>query len=410
MLVGSYAPDSEGGSERQCRLLARELAARGHTVDVLTFRQTRRAPVFDEADGVRVRRFGWLGPVAHAWRRMLEFRLLRAVWTRDPILAGLADRRARATAFWLALPAVWLARLGFILELRRFAEGHPACFDAIHVHESGWLAGVGVALAHRWGLPVVCKEATAPALAPIGYDTPFRHAWDRHRRTADAWVAQTPAVAQQLSAAGIPPERVHRVPNGVVRPMDPADPASAAGVLYVGNLTQGAAWKAFDVLFDAWVRIARVQPDARLTVVGAGDPGLWLDVLRRGGAEASVRFTCRADDPAPFYRAAGIFVLPSRVEGMSNALLEAQSFGLACVVSDIPGNTAVVADGINGLVVPVGDAPKLAQALLRLLGNATLRLQLGQAARARMKSEYDIGNVTDRLEQIYQLLATRTSR
>jgi glycosyltransferase involved in cell wall biosynthesis len=84
--------------------------------------------------------------------------------------------------------------------------------------------------------------------------------------------------------------------------------------------------------------------------------------------------------------------------------LEAQSWGLACVVSDIPGNCAVVKDGVNGLIVPVGDAASLANAILRLLGDAGLRRQLGNNAREKAQKEFSLEAITDRLLEAYRSL------
>lgn len=400
MLVGAYAPEQEGGAERQCRLLARALAGRGHAVTVITVRHTREAPGVAEESRVRVVRLGACGPRADAWRRGASALAAR--------FCGRSEPRAQALAFWLSLLMVRSARGVFLSELRCFASAHGGAFDLLHVHESGWLAGAGVEIGRTWGVPVICKEATAPPLGAIGYDTPRRCSLDVFRRKADTWIAQTPAVAAELIRLGILAERIHLLPNGVAMPEESADPASACGVLYVGNLTQGAAWKAFDVLFDAWVMVARDRPDARLVVVGGGDPSMWYEVLRRGGARDTVQFAGRVPDPSLFYRAAGIFVLPSRIEGMSNALLEAQSYGLPCVVSDIPGNRAVVADGVNGRCVPVGDARALANAILSLLKDPAERIRLGAAARHSAAENFGLERFTDRVVKLYAALVAQS--
>lgn len=402
MLIGAYAPDPEGGAERQCRRLAQSLTARACTVGVITFRHSRHTLRTSDDGGVSVYRFSMLGPAAHKFLRALESRMLRAAPLSDPASTGPADRRARAFSFWLALPMVWLARLGFLLELRRFVMRSPTPFDVLHVHESGWLAGVGVMLGQFWHIPIVCKESTAPALGQIGYDTPFRRTWNRRRRLAHAWLSQTSAIRDELLALGITPGRIHLLPNGVVLPAETASPADSTDVLYVGNLTQGSAWKAFDVLFDAWVRIAQARPYARLIVVGNGDPKTWIRILQDQGVKDTVNFCGRVDDPSVFYRKAGMFVLPSRVEGMSNALLEAMSWGLPCVVSDIPGNRAVIDNNVNGLIVPVDNSAALAESIICLLDNPNLRLSMGSKARKKARSEFDIQHVTDQLIKIYR--------
>lgn len=404
MLVGSYAPDPEGGAERQCRLLCKEMTTRGFTVDVLTYRHSRAGLRTIEDEGSIVNRFGCLGPYAGKLRKSIEFRAINSTFPNDPVSTGAAEKKARSIAFWLALPTTWLSRLQFLFELRRFAVKNRKPFDLLHVHESGWLAGVGVFLGRHWQIPVVCKETTAPALHPIGYDTPFRGTWDRRRRVADAWLAQTPSIQADLVSFGIASNIIHLLPNGVMLPSENANPEQSKTVLYIGNLTQGSSWKAFDVLFDAWIRIAKTRKDAKIRVVGAGDPTTWIRPLEEHGVMGSADFPGYAMDTSVFYREAGIFVLPSRIEGMSNALLEAMSWGLPCVVSDIPGNRAVIEHEKDGLIVPVNRADALAEAVIRLMDDPLLRKTLGERARGKVSSEFDIRHVTDRLVGIYRTL------
>ena len=119
------------------------------------------------------------------------------------------------------------------------------------------------------------------------------------------------------------------------------------------------------------------------------------------GCSQSVHFAGRLTDPSSAYERAMIFVLPSRWEGLSNALLEAQSHGLPCVVSNLPSNAHVVRHMSNGWVVPVDDVPALANAMLELLEKADLRQRLGAAARQRMEADFSMTSVVDRLESWY---------
>lgn len=404
MLVGSYAPDLEGGAERQCRLLSKFLTDRGDTVGVIAPRHSIHRGEIEANNCIRLYGFGRLGIFAHTSVRTFDSWMLSTFPSQDSLSADRYERRRRAFSFWLTLPAVWLARLDFLIMLRRFVSHHSHAFDILHVHESGWLAGVGVHLGRLWKIPVICKESTTPALCPIGFDTPFRCTLDRRRKMADAWIAPTPAMQDELHTLGIPKDRIHLLPNGVLMPLDMASPEGSSEVIYVGNLTQGATWKAFDVLFDAWACVAKTRSDAHLTVVGGGDRTPWIRSLRHKGVGSSVHFTGHQKDLSQTYRTAGIFVLPSRVEGMSNALLEAMSWGLPCVVSDIPGNRSVIDHEVDGLIVPVNNASALAEAILRLLNNSEIRSSLGYQARKKIESQYDIHHVANELIEIYYTL------
>ena len=87
-----------------------------------------------------------------------------------------------------------------------------------------------------------------------------------------------------------------------------------------------------------------------------------------------------------------------------NVAHRAQSFGLACVVSDIAGNRAVVRDGVNGRVVPVGDAQALAAAVCALLDDPALRSVWGRRGRALMQADYGMEQVVGRLVALYSRL------
>lgn len=396
MLVWSFVPEPEGGAERQCRLLVDALHVKGIQPIVLASQAFRQRDGSGLVGNVDVRRFGWLCPLEK--------------WLRTRVTAWMERERrglrpfASAIGFWGLVPVVWVSRWSFLLGLMwygwRCRKHVPV--DVLHVHESGWLAGIGVGLGRFWKIPVLCKEATSPALGAIPYGMPLRGQAQSWRMKATGWIAQTLAVAEQLQAAGINQDHVYRLPNGVVLPDVQALTRSGNTVLYVGNLTQGSAWKAFDVLFDAWIKVVQKRPSVTLVFVGAGDAEPWKRFIVNAGIADTVRFTGLVSDPSCYYADAGVFVLPSRIEGMSNALLEAQSWGCACVVSDIPGNTAVVQHDVNGLVVSVDDASALAGAIVQLFDDKALRQRLGNAARLNMIENYGISSVTERVVDIYQ--------
>jgi len=110
-------------------------------------------------------------------------------------------------------------------------------------------------------------------------------------------------------------------------------------------------------------------------------------------------------DVAAIWRDADIFVLPARSrEGMPRALLEAAASARAVIVTDVPGCRHFVRDGIEGLVVPPGDAHALADALTRLARDHELRGQLGAAARAKVLAGYTELHVEDGIEQAYRCM------
>jgi glycosyltransferase involved in cell wall biosynthesis len=160
-------------------------------------------------------------------------------------------------------------------------------------------------------------------------------------------------------------------------PSLPAEPR----VLAVGRLQ---AQKGFDLLLRAWRTVQRQMPEARLRIVGAGPLDTRLAAMAAElGVAASVEFAAPTGAIEALYREAAVFVLSSRYEGMPLALLEAQALGVPSVAFDCPTGPREILSEVTGILVPSGDVPALAQALLRLLGDPALRARMATAAIAR---------------------------
>ena len=404
MLIWSYWPGHEGGAERQCRKIVEQFAGKDIEFIVLTSWFRIDALLNEEMTGGKIVRMGVLAPFETKLKELL-IRLINTLYS-NRFSGSHAERRTHVLLFWIMLPVVWFSRLLFICSLSRWFAKNATTVDVVHVHEADWLAGVAAWIGTRYHLPVIAKTATTPALPKIGYDVPWRALWHRSRMNC-CFIAQHEELVNELVAQGVVRERIFLLANGVIIPDKIAHPGCPGPVLYVGNFSQGAHQKAFDVLIQAWSLVHQRVPSARLDLLGGGDVSQWRRLAVELGCEKSVRFLGKVSDPSIYYERSCLFVLPSRLEGISNALLEAQSYGLPCVVSDIPGNVKVVQDGVNGLVVPVGDVNALAQAIIRLLDGPELRVQLGSQAREKVSAEFSLSSVKERLLYLYGLVAQK---
>ena len=99
-----------------------------------------------------------------------------------------------------------------------------------------------------------------------------------------------------------------------------------------------------------------------------------------------------------------VYVLPSRMEGVSLTLLEAMSAGLPVVATRVGGNPEVVVDGATGLLVEPGEPRQLAAALQSLLGDEARRLTLGAAGRRRVDETFSMERFVDAHVQLYERL------
>ncbi|MEQ8230376.1 MAG: glycosyltransferase family 4 protein [Gammaproteobacteria bacterium] len=149
---------------------------------------------------------------------------------------------------------------------------------------------------------------------------------------------------------------------------------------------------------------------ARFALVGQHDrdnPGaVPLTELTGWQDEGVVEWWGHREDMAAVYAAAAVVCLPSYREGLPKVLLEAAAVGRALVATDVPGCRDVVRDGVEGLVVPARDALALADALGRLLADATLRKRCASAARAGVEERFASTRINAQMLALYDRVAT----
>ncbi|MGH7171739.1 MAG: glycosyltransferase [Gemmataceae bacterium] len=199
---------------------------------------------------------------------------------------------------------------------------------------------------------------------------------------------------------GVDLERFHECP-----PLAALPTTAGPRVGMVANLR---SVKALDVFVRAAALIHVRQPQAIFTIAGEGELRPVLE--RQAAAEGlTEHFTLagRVADVAGFLAELDVAVLCSNAEGMSNALLEYMAAGRAIVATDVGAAPELIIDGVHGLLVPPGDAPKLAEAIGRLLEDRELARRLGAAARHRSRERYSRAAMVRRFEDFYEGLTGR---
>jgi glycosyltransferase involved in cell wall biosynthesis len=158
---------------------------------------------------------------------------------------------------------------------------------------------------------------------------------------------------------------------------------------------------------EAARRLTEAGVNARFVLVGDPDPANPASVpestLRSWHGQHGVEWWGRREDMPTVLQAAHIACLPSFYgEGLPKSLLEAAACGLPIVTTDAPGCREIVRDGVNGLLVPVRDAPALAAALGKLIGDAELRRSMGEQSRARAETEFGLETVITQTLAVYR--------
>jgi glycosyltransferase involved in cell wall biosynthesis len=181
-------------------------------------------------------------------------------------------------------------------------------------------------------------------------------------------------------------------------------------VVVFGAVGRLVAEKGYPELFDAFEQL---ELDHELLVIGPDDPAK-PDALDPGIIEraqsAGVRFLGHREDVERYYAAMDVFVLPSHREGFPRAAMEAASMGLPIITTDVRGCRQVVDHGRNGLIVPVRDDVRLAEAMRHLAAKPELRNEMSAASRAKAEAEFDERRVVELVLRAYDDSHRRRAR
>jgi glycosyltransferase involved in cell wall biosynthesis len=220
---------------------------------------------------------------------------------------------------------------------------------------------------------------------------------------SDRVLAVSAASAEALRRAyGVAAVEVVPNPAPAVAPFRRRPAPERVGVAYLGGFANPA--KGGDVLLEALELAMPREPRLQVTLAGPGD-------LPPRGAALSERLAALdwvgwlgPEERGELLRAAELFAMPSRSEGLPMALLEAMAHGMAVVATEVGGIPEVLEPGVDGLLVAPEDPPALAAALCELAADAPLRERLGAAARRRAEA-LDAVEVAGRLGSLYAALA-----
>jgi glycosyltransferase involved in cell wall biosynthesis len=276
--------------------------------------------------------------------------------------------------------------------------------DLVHLHtgRADWLGGLAA-----WQLSL-------PAVTTRRMDRPVRRGPRKrflYGRVARRAVAISPAVRERLILGGVDPDTTRIIPSAV--DPDALQPRAGRATTRAGEdlaadtpcllvLASLVARKGIDVLLDALALLDAHAPQPALWIAGDGPERGALERRARAlGLAQRVHFLGWRSDASDLLAACDVFVLPSRLEGLGVAALEAMAAARPVVASAVGGLADAVVHERTGLLVPPDDPGALGAALARLLEDPSLRKRLGDAGPARVREKYSAEQMVDAYEALY---------
>ena len=243
------------------------------------------------------------------------------------------------------------------------------------------------------------------------------HAFSQWKyRQVDGFIAASHAIKQILVSDGIPAGRIEVVHDGIDvekiqhRPVIDvhAEYWLPHGVPVIVNVGALVGHKGQKYLIEAMPLVLREVPDAHLIIFGEGDLRAPLEKqIKQLALAKRVLLPGFREDVMSLMKSADLFVMSSVTEGLGSAVLDAMAMGHAVVGTRAGGIPEAVVPDETGLLVEPADAKALAAAIVRLLKDADLRKQFGEAGRKRVAEHFGVDRLVEGTLEAYKRIASR---
>jgi glycosyltransferase involved in cell wall biosynthesis len=303
-----------------------------------------------------------------------------------------------------------LARLAWFLREQKF--------EVVHTHDL-WSNLMGLPAARLAGVPAIVSSRRD--LAHFDWYQGKKRNWLRRIQNLSSVILAnaTPIRDALIAEDGFSPAKLRVIHNGVdTEKFQRAQPdrerlfpgaAHQTLVVLVGNMhsdVKGHPW-----LIAAAPKVLQEFPETRFVLAGDGDGRPHFEEqAARLGVQQNFSFLGRRSDIPELLASCDIAVLPSRAEGLPNAVLEYMAAGLPTIASRVGGNSELVEDGVTGLLVRSEDDEALSAALLRLLRDPELARRLAANGNRLAVEHYSFERLVREVEELYTELLDRRKR
>ena len=281
---------------------------------------------------------------------------------------------------------------------------HGQHFDVIHCH--GTRANLlGALLKHKngpWTVSTVHSDHLLDYLGRPLVGTVLTALDSYALRRMDALECVSEGMAMLYRRRGYAFGRIYSNFNGREFYAEPAK-ATSDGTVWIGTLARLDKVKDIPTLIRGFALAAKNNSALRLRIAGSGKQEKELRSLaKQMGIDRLVEFTGWADDTEAFYRSIDIYAVTSLSETCPYAVTDAARFALPVVATAVGGLPELIENEISGLLIPVGDAERLKDALLRLSSDCRLRLRLGEEFQRKVQADFSLNGMAEKQNAIYE--------
>lgn len=284
--------------------------------------------------------------------------------------------------------------------------------DIVHTNTTQILgAGAGAKIR---GLPSIYHVHSISIEKPEWVIKPMTYWIDK---TSDVLIANSRASKEVFVKRGFPEDKVRIIHNPIeIEKYDSAHARDAArkelGIgdnePLIGIVARIARVKSLELFIESAAIVLKSYPSARFAIVGGAhgeENELYLEELKalaqKLGIADKVIFVGRRDDIPRIVSAFDIGALTSRSEGFGLALVEFMAVGKPVVGTAVGGVLDIITDGVDGYLVPYGDANAIARAFLKLLSSPSRAREMGKMAKQKVETFFDARALAEKLQGIY---------
>ena len=373
LFVIRYFHPFVGGTEKQALTLASRLVANGIDVTILTSR------------------------FRYSWQRTEYIQNVRVIRLPSPSIKVIG-----AMVFLTCLT-------GYLIK-------HRNHYSIIHAFQIGYTSFAGILLAIILRIPSLIKVASSGSGGDIKRTR--QTAWGKlcllMAKKATRIIAVSDSVKRELIEEDVPPGSIESIANGVdLELYEPYGDKPAMRrrcrlperntIIYTGRLSPE---KGIDVLVRSFALLVMTQSCQLLIIADGPEQEAVVQLIAEHDLNGSVLLVAKVEEVVPYLKASDLFVLPSRFEGLSNALLEAMACGLPVISTRVGGSRDIIEDGVNGLLVEVDATDQLRDAMERILCDRQLAANLGANARAAVQAKHDMQSVANAYGALYRDLSS----